>query len=195
MRCGYCYNPEIVFGKGKHSFADALAFLETRMGLLDAVVLSGGECTIHRGIVEFVEQVKAMGYLVKVDTNGSRPETLHQLLTRRLTNYVALDFKALPDKFREITESTLFNAFERTLELLVASGIDYEVRTTIHTAQIDRSYLGKMRNYLQSKGYRGTYYLQQFRNNVATISNLGASQDCRSLETLGTATIAVVVRN
>lgn len=194
MRCGYCYNPEIVFGKGKYSFAAALAFLETRMGLLDAVVLSGGECMIHRGVVEFVEQVKAMGYLVKVDTNGSRPETLRQLLTRRLTDYVALDFKALPDKFREITDSALFNAFEQTLELLVASGIDYEVRTTIHTAQIDSSYLLEMCNYLYSKGYRRTYYLQQFRNDVTTISNLGASQDCSSLENLGTATIPILVR-
>lgn len=194
MRCGYCYNPEIVFGKGKYAYVDALAFLETRVGLIDAVVLSGGECTLHTGITDFAAQVKAMGFLIKADTNGSRPGIIRQLLAGGLADYVALDFKALPDRFREVTGSLLFKAFEQTLDLLIASGIGYEVRTTVHTAQLSRANLQEMVQYLEGRGYRGTYYLQRFRNGVATISDLGFSQSCEELEDLATATVAVSVR-
>lgn len=84
MRCLYCYNPEIVFGKGKFSFPEMISFLETRKGLLDAVVFSGGECLIHKNIVEQIRTVKEMGFLVKVDTNGSSPKVLSELLEQNL---------------------------------------------------------------------------------------------------------------
>ena len=112
MRCLYCYNPEIVLGKGTISFDEVKQFLQKRKGLLDAVVFSGGECLIHKNIVEHIRELKELGFLIKVDTNGSKPFVLKQLLEENLVDYVALDFKALPKKFENITKSNLFKPFE-----------------------------------------------------------------------------------
>lgn len=76
MRCGYCHNPQIVLGKGVLSEADVLNFLHRRKGLLDGVVLSGGEATAWPGLIAFTTRVKAMGFAVKLDTNGLRPDVL-----------------------------------------------------------------------------------------------------------------------
>ena len=87
MRCLYCYNPEIVLGKGTIAFTNVIAFLKTRIGLLDAVVFSGGECLIHKTILEHIKIVKEMGFLVKIDTNGSCPKILKQLVDDNLIDY------------------------------------------------------------------------------------------------------------
>jgi pyruvate formate lyase activating enzyme len=79
MRCLYCYNPEIVLGKGAITFSETISFLKKRKGLLDAVVFSGGECLIHKNIVEQIKEVKALGFLVKIDTNGSNSKVVKQL--------------------------------------------------------------------------------------------------------------------
>ena len=105
MRCLYCYNPEIVLGKGKLTFQHALDFLHTRKNLLDAVVFSGGECLLHKNCLEFIATVKKMGFLVKIDTNGSKPKVLHTLLHQQTIDYIALDFKSLPNTFEKITQS------------------------------------------------------------------------------------------
>lgn len=86
------------------------------------VVLSGGECTMHPSIVKLLEEIKQMGFAIKIDTNGSRPQTLHTLISKGLVDYVALDFKALPDKYWFLTGSELFSEFETSLALLLASG-------------------------------------------------------------------------
>ena len=119
MRCLYCYNPEIVNGKGSLSFEKILSFLHTRKNLLDAVVFSGGECLLHKNILSLIEEVKKMGFLVKIDTNGSKPEILQQLIKNKWIDYVALDFKAMPSHFEKITQSKLFLPFEQSLQLLI----------------------------------------------------------------------------
>ena len=93
MRCLYCYNPEIVLGKGTATFSEAISFLKSRQGLLDAVVFSGGECLIHKNILDQIKTVKELGFLIKIDTNGSNPNVLKQLIKSNLIDYVALDFK------------------------------------------------------------------------------------------------------
>jgi pyruvate formate lyase activating enzyme len=94
MRCLYCYNPEIVFGKGSISFEKALQFIKNRVQLLDAVVFSGGECLLHKKAISFITKVKKMGFLIKIDTNGSQPKVLEELIQKELIDYVALDFNA-----------------------------------------------------------------------------------------------------
>lgn len=175
MRCGYCYNPEIVLGKGKLSWPHVLDFLLNRRRLLDGVVFSGGECTIHPQVIPFVREVKKMGFEVKIDTNGSRPEVIRQLIDENLLDYVALDFKALPKKYWQVTRSDLFLAFEQTLEILISSGIRFEVRTTVHSDQLTALDLQKMEAWLRAKGYSGTYYLQHFRGDKQTLGELGES--------------------
>lgn len=172
MRCLYCYNPEIVLGKGTIAFTNVIAFLKTRIGLLDAVVFSGGECLIHKTILEHIEIVKEMGFLVKIDTNGSSPKVLKKLLDCNLIDYVALDFKALPDKFETITKSNLFSDFEASFELLKSSKIVYEIRTTYHSELCTNDDLIEMQNYLEKNGYLGNFYVQNFINGSKTLTPL-----------------------
>mgnify|MGYP003437551236 FL=1 len=89
MRCLYCYNPEIVLGKGSLSFENILSFLQSRKNLLDAVVFSGGECLLHKKIIPLITEVKKMGFLIKIDTNGSSVEVMQQLLNLNLIDYIA----------------------------------------------------------------------------------------------------------
>lgn len=175
MRCGYCYNPEIVLGKGKLSWEHVWEFLISRRRLLDGVVFSGGECTIHPQVIPFVSEVKKMGFEVKIDTNGSRPEVIRQLIDENLLDYVALDFKAMPENYWKITRSDWFASFEKSLEILLVSNIAFEVRTTVHSDQLTAVDLQLMESWLRGKGFAGTYYLQHFRGDKQTMDELGES--------------------
>lgn len=176
MRCGYCYNPEIVLGKGKLSWSHVQEFLLSRRGLLDGVVFSGGECTIHPQIIPFAREVKAMGFEVKIDTNGGRPEVLRQLVEEKLVDYIALDFKAMAGNYWNITRSDLFLAFEKSLEFLLTSSLRFEVRTTVHSKLLTAVEIEKMEDWLIEKGYTGTHYLQHFIEDKDTLEYLGKSQ-------------------
>lgn len=195
MRCQYCYNPEIVLGKGKLTFQHALDFLQTRKNLLDAVVFSGGECLLHKNCIEFIATVKKMGFLVKIDTNGSKTKVLQTLLEQQTIDYVALDFKAMPQTFETITQSDLFAPFEQSLESLLKHSVPFEVRTTIHSDLISASDLQKMIQFLEQKGYQGNYYLQYFVNEAPTIEKMGFSLRELDSETFSTANIKIVIRN
>lgn len=176
MRCGYCYNPEIVLGKGKLSWEHVQDFLISRRQMLDGVVFSGGECTIHPQAIPFVREVKKMGFEVKIDTNGSRPDVIGQLIEENLLDYVALDFKAMPENYWKVTKSDLFSTFEKSLEILIQSKVGFEVRTTVHSDQLTTSDLQAMETWLRGKGYPGTYYLQHFRGDKQTLGELGESR-------------------
>ena len=95
MNCTYCHNEQILRGSVPLvPEAEVLSYLEKRVGLLPAVTVSGGEPTLQQDLVPFVERVKALGFLVKLDTNGMKPAVLQQLLLRGLVDYVAMDIKA-----------------------------------------------------------------------------------------------------
>ncbi len=175
MRCGYCYNPEIVLGKGTLSWDQVREFLLSRMGLLDGVIFSGGECTIHRQVIPFAREVKRMGFELKIDTNGSRPDVLEALVRENLLDFVSLDFKGMPDNFWKVTGSHLFKPFERSLEILLASPVPFEVRTTVHSDLLDYQDLNEMENWLRGKGFDGTFYLQLFCGDKGTLGGLGQS--------------------
>ena len=194
MRCLYCYNPEIVMGKGTISFENALTFLHSRKNLLDAVVFSGGECLLHKNSIQLITEVKKMGFLVKIDTNGSRPEVLQQAIENQLIDYVALDFKAMPAHFEKITQSNLFLLFEKSLRLLVESGLPFEVRTTVHSDLIDKNHMQAMIQYLEQQNYQGNYYIQHFVNGATTLEKLGYSVKELEKENLSTASIKVHFR-
>ncbi|TDD94459.1 anaerobic ribonucleoside-triphosphate reductase activating protein [Flavobacterium cellulosilyticum] len=194
MRCLYCYNPEIVLGKGRVSNEETIRFLQSRQGLLDAVVFSGGECVLHKNIIPLIEKVKEMGLKVKIDTNGSSPDILKQLLDKNQIDYIALDYKAPQSKFQNITQSDLYDSFEKSLELILEYQIDFEVRTTYHSDLITEEDLIEMVAFLESKNYVGKYYIQFFKNNVNTISKLERSINKIDHEKLSTPTIKVILR-
>lgn len=194
MRCLYCYNPEIVLGKGTLSFEEILAFLHSRKNLLDAVVFSGGECLLHKNIIPLIAEVKKMGFLVKIDTNGSSPKVMQQLLSENQIDYIALDFKSLKSKFQAITQSNLYDSFEKTLNLLLKAQLPFEVRTTYHSNLLTENDLKEMVAFLESKNYVGNYYIQYFKNNVETLSKLERSNNSIDYEKLSTQTIQIILR-
>jgi pyruvate formate lyase activating enzyme len=184
MRCPYCHNPQIVKGKGYKNIQDILDFLEKRQGLLDGVVLSGGEATLYASLLDFVRVVKKMGYAIKLDTNGTRPEMIRSFLDESLLNYISLDYKAPLKRFKRVSGvNTQFENFSQTLDLLCGqSFIDFEVRTTVHTDLMDEFDLNSIIADLEHRNYRGIYYIQNFRsdNDRPTLGNFLLKHACSS---------------
>ncbi|MBR4682902.1 MAG: anaerobic ribonucleoside-triphosphate reductase activating protein [Elusimicrobiaceae bacterium] len=134
FRCRYCHNPELVY---PHLFTEPVAeeeifsFLQRRQGSLEGVVVSGGEPTLHDDLPAFMARIKALGYAVKLDTNGSRPDMIQELIDKKLVDYIAMDLKAPLDKYREITEvDTNTDILRKSMDLIRQSGLAYEFRTT-----------------------------------------------------------------
>lgn len=165
MRCLYCHNPDIVKGKsGKLSQDSVLSFLKDRFGLLDGVVLSGGEATLYAGIIPFVHKIRAMDYAIKLDTNGTRPQVIRQMLEESLLDYIALDYKAPENKFRAVTGIKNKSPFDETLDLLCKQEkAEVEIRTTVHTGLLDEKDIDTIAQDLRQRGYTGRYYVQNYR--------------------------------
>ena len=162
MRCVYCYNKDIVFGEGKISQEEALAFLESRVGLLEAVVLSGGEATLYGDLVEFCQKIKQLKFKIKLDTNGINFDRVHALVENDLVDYIALDYKAPKEKYFEITKDKHFDIFSKTLNFLIQKQFPFEVRTTVHSDLLRVEEINRIIKDLLKRGYSGTYYLQPF---------------------------------
>ena len=164
MRCDYCYNVDIVYAKnGVYSFNDVLDFLKTRVSLLDSVVLSGGEATTHN-LVAFCTEIKKLGFLIKLDTNGTNYNSIKELLDLNLLDYIALDYKAPQDKFTQISHSNKYDEFSKTLDLLINKNTAFEVRTTLHNDLLNVEDINTIIDDLSKRGYSQTYYLQNSTN-------------------------------
>jgi pyruvate formate lyase activating enzyme len=134
LRCPFCHNPELVDPARFEDLipeAEILSFLEKRKGRLDAVVITGGEPTLQPELTPFTIHLKAMGYRIKLDTNGTLPSLLEEMLDRKLLDYVAMDIKAPLERYSEVTNTkTDGQRILKSISLIMGSGIDYEFRTT-----------------------------------------------------------------
>lgn len=175
LRCVYCYNPDIVFGEAHIDEEEALAFLKKRTGLLEGVVLSGGECTLYPNLISFCVAIKAFGYKIKLDTNGMRPDVINSLIESELIDYVALDYKATDDKMSKICAGGSEKRFWESFELLKSSSIAYEVRTTFHPDLLSDEEIVTMAKALKDKGYGREFYVQLFQEGEGTLGNLCSS--------------------
>ena len=136
LRCPFCHNAPLVLPGRGTSALDAggvLDFLASRRGLLDGVVLSGGEPLLQPDAADFLAEVKAMGFVVKLDTNGCHPDALADILDRRLADYVAMDIKNSLEKYPWTVGVPGFDTapVERSARLLMEGPADYEFRTTL----------------------------------------------------------------
>ena len=135
FRCPFCHNSELFLGNPQKLMenADFFAFLEKRKGRLDGVCVSGGEPAIYQDLPAFLAKIKDLGFTVKLDTNGSRPEVLRQLLQNRLVDYVAMDVKNSPKEYTRTVglENLDLAPLEESLRMLIDGEIPYELRTTL----------------------------------------------------------------
>lgn len=169
--CPFCHNSGIVKNEfAPISRADVMSYLQNRKGLLDAVTISGGEPTIHPELVDLVSEIKAMGYLVKLDTNGTNPEMLQHLVQNKLIDYVAMDIKNNFDAYAPIagTSNIPVQKIKKSLEILKTSGIDYELRTTLVAEYHFESNIKKMAEELAGAK---RMYLQKFVDSGALIGS------------------------
>lgn len=135
FECPYCHNPQLTGDPALHAervtAAEVFAFLEQRRGRLDGVVVSGGEPTLHAELPELCRRIKRLGFPVKLDTNGSRPEMLARLVAEGLVDYVAMDLKTDPERYRESVSAGCDAATLRaSVDAIMRSGLNYEFRTT-----------------------------------------------------------------
>lgn len=131
--CFYCHNRELIHGSSNTiSEEEVMDFLRKRKGLIDGVVISGGEPTIQNDLAEFIERIRSMGFLTKLDTNGMHPDVVKNLLDKKLVDYYAVDIKALPCDYNKVCGISGFDNVKTTVELLSKSRADYEVRTTLY---------------------------------------------------------------
>lgn len=174
MRCGFCYNPEIVHGVGEFSFEDLESFFETRQNLLQGVVLCGGEPTINKQLIEITKQLKKLGYKIKLDTNGLKPDIIKILVEQKLIDFIALDFKAPKEKFTVVTKCSLkeYENFLKTLQFLIKNHFPFEVRTTFCDRLLELTDIETMTETLAVHNYKGVYALQNFIASKETIGKI-----------------------
>jgi pyruvate formate lyase activating enzyme len=165
FKCSYCYNTELVKEKIKRlPSTKVFEFLKDRQGLIDAVVISGGECTLYN-IYDFVKKIKELNFNVKIDTNGSNPQLIKKLIDDNLIDYIALDYKAPSYKFNEVIQTGInFDLFKETLNLLIHSNINYETRTTLCPNLVQEKEVSNIVDELNNVfHYSKTYYIQNYR--------------------------------
>lgn len=155
FRCPFCHNSELLAGDLEPFMTqDALlAFLQKRKGILDGVCVTGGEPTLQRDLPDLLRSIKAMGYPVKLDTNGYRPDVLQALVSEGLVDYVAMDVKNSPDRYSLTTgiEADL-GRIEESIRFLLEDHVDYELRTTVVLPLHDEASIRDMGKWLKNLG-------------------------------------------
>ncbi len=190
FRCPFCHNSELL-GQNAPQFimADELfAFLQKRQGLLEAVCISGGEPTLQPKLSEFISKIKELNFLVKLDTNGYRPDVLRQLLEDGLLDYVAMDVKNDLEHYPLTCglNSMDINAIQESLSLLLQVKTEYELRTTVveqlHNADSFKSITAMLQR-LSPEHKCQKYFLQPFVDRETVIySNFTAPSEERLFE-------------
>lgn len=164
FNCGYCHNPDLLNSKKDIYSTDVFfEFLDKRKGKLDGVVITGGEATLQPDLIPFIKEVKSRGFLVKLDTNGYRPEVIEQALP--LIDYIAMDIKAPLKKYSEITKVDInTEKIKQSIQLIMTSNVSYEFRTTVLKSQLDYTDFEEIGKLIQNAE---KYYLQKFEAKTA----------------------------
>ena len=177
FRCPFCHNASLVCGGNSDilSEEDILDFLGRRKGILEGIVVTGGEPLLHGGIPDFFKRVRELEYLIKLDTNGTNPDMLEYLIKNSLVDYVAMDIKNSPREYAKAAGDLPFDmaAIGRSKELLLSGAVNYEFRTTavkgIHTEE-------SMKELFEWISGAEKYFIQQFKPSDDLIAPNGLSE-------------------
>lgn len=162
FRCPFCYNKDLVLGAISFFTEDeTLKTLKERQGKIEAVVITGGEPTLQKDLKDFIKKIKALNYLVKLDTNGTNPEIIKNLLEEKLIDYIAMDIKAPKDKYQILAgvDKSYIKNIESSIEIIKKLAPDYEFRTTIVPGLLNKDDILSIAEWLNGSK---RYILQQF---------------------------------
>ncbi|MBU0636606.1 MAG: anaerobic ribonucleoside-triphosphate reductase activating protein [Patescibacteria group bacterium] len=152
----------------KYNENDLFAFLKSRINKLDAVVITGGEPTIHKDLIEFITKIKKLNYLVKLDTNGSNPEVIKKLIDKKLLDYIAMDIKASKEKYQKvINKQIVLEKIEKSVKIIMTSNLPYEFRTTIMPEFFDQNDVFAIGELIKGAD---KWYLQKFKSDIELIN-------------------------
>ena len=179
FRCHFCYNPLLVWpdretDEKKYektyppiSEDEFFLFLESRKGKLDGIVITGGEPTLHNDLPEFIQKIRAMGYNIKLDTNGTNSVALKNLLDQKLIDYIAMDLKAPYDKYEKVVGIKVnCQELEKSVKIIIESGLPHEFRTTVVPGLHELSDFSKMGEIIAGAD---AWYLQKFKSDTELV--------------------------
>ncbi len=171
FRCPFCHNKDLVLHPSSQpvlSYHEVLQFLKKRHGILTGVCITGGEPTLHADLPKLIKDIKDIGYLIKLDTNGSNPLMIQSLYLQKLIDFVAMDIKTSPLDYATVTDvpSVNMDAIYESVDYLMHSGIDYEFRTTVVKEFHNAETFYQIANWIS--GCK-SYYLQNFKNSDTVI--------------------------
>ena len=165
FRCGFCHNALLVTETDdtfvpENEFFD---FLKTRVGILDGVAITGGEPLLQKGIKEFMRKIRALGFMIKLDHNGTKPELLKEIIDEGLVDYVAVDIKNSPEKYAMTVglNELDITPIKKTVDILVNGSVDYEFRTTVNDELFTVEDFKKIGEFI--KGAK-RFFIQQFKD-------------------------------
>ncbi len=194
LRCPFCHNASLVIDKAElFDENEILSYINKRKGVLDGVCITGGEPLLQKDIFGFMKKIKDLGLLVKLDTNGAYPDLLKKAIEDGLVDYVAMDIKNSKEKYAQtVGVSNLdITPYEKSVEILKNSGIDYEFRTTIVKELHDLSDIQKIGEWI--KGAK-KYFLQSFVDSGNTIKTGYSAHDKNTLEAFKQAVLEHISR-
>ncbi len=188
FRCPFCHNSGLLGAAQTDTVATEalLEFLRKRSGMLDGVCITGGEPTLQADLPQLLRQIKALGYAIKLDTNGSQPTMLKHLIRENLIDYVAMDIKNCPDRYAETIGDFQFPAqIERSIVFLTEGTVDYEFRTTVvdelHTEE-NISAMGQWLAQLAPKGKAKRLFLQPYADRDSVLQSGLSTPSSEKLE-------------
>lgn len=188
FRCHFCYNPMLVWpaeevsqvknissskrGIKNHPLIkedDFFNFLKTRIKKLEAIVVTGGEPTLYFDLPEFIAKIKVLGYLVKLDTNGTNPNMIKKLINEKLIDYIAMDIKAPEEKYAKVVGAKVnFKKIEKSVKIIKESGLPYEFRTTLVPGLLDKGDIAKIGKIIKGAN---KWYLQKFKSDIKLVDS------------------------
>jgi pyruvate formate lyase activating enzyme len=190
LRCPFCNNATLVTHKSElFSEDEILAYLNKRKGILDGICITGGEPLLQADIIPFMQRVKEIGLAIKLDTNGAYPDRLKEIIDLGLVDYIAMDIKNSKEKYPLTTgiEGLDITPFEKSVEIIKNSGVDYEFRTTVvrelHT-------IDDMKKIAEWISGAKRYYIQCFADSGELIGEGFSAHDKNTLEAFCQATLS-----
>jgi pyruvate formate lyase activating enzyme len=170
LRCPYCYNPNLIYHKNLKykNEDDIILFLKKWKKDLEALSITGGEPFLQENIFEFINKIKNIGYLIKIDTNGTFPNKLKRLIEENLVDYISMDIKAPKNKYNLLCGRKVnIRNIQKSIDLIKKSSKDYEFKTTIIPKMLEKKDIIEIAKWLKGAEQ---FYLQQFKNETPLLS-------------------------